>query len=109
MFARGLEDRDVTVAAVGKKARDYFKRRSYALERSWLDVFRNVDFSTAKKIADDVIQLYRDQQLDEIYRLIPLLFDFVVKRSVRVLEQGLPRRFSPTVFEGDWLFGGRAG
>ncbi len=66
-FARGLEDRDVTVAAVGKKARDYFKRRGYALERSWLDVFRNVDFSTAKKIADDVIQLYRDQQLDEIY------------------------------------------
>lgn len=41
---------------------------------------------------------------DKIGRANPLLYDFVLKRSVRVLDKGLPRRFSPKVFEGDWLF-----
>jgi mannonate dehydratase len=45
---------------------------------------------------------------DKVGRANPLLFDFVVKRSVRVLDKGLPIRFSPTVFEGDWLFGREA-
>jgi predicted TIM-barrel fold metal-dependent hydrolase len=41
---------------------------------------------------------------DKIGEANPLLFDFVLKRSVRVLDRGLPRRFSPSVFEGEWLF-----
>jgi mannonate dehydratase len=46
---------------------------------------------------------------DKVGRANPLLFDFVVKRSIRVLDKGLPVRFSPTVFEGDWLFERAAG
>ena len=41
---------------------------------------------------------------DKVGRANPLLYDFVLKRSVRLLDRGLPRRFSPRVFEGDWLF-----
>ena len=37
--------------------------------------------------------------LDEIFRANPLLFDFVLKRSVRVERDGGRRRFAPVVFE----------
>lgn len=51
-----------------------------------------------------------DRRLCEKVRLSnPLLYDFVLKRSIRVLDRGLPRRFSPKVFEGDWLFGAAPG
>jgi len=41
---------------------------------------------------------------EKVFDVNPLLFDFCVKRSLRVNEGGRVYRFSPTVFETDWLF-----
>lgn len=42
---------------------------------------------------------------NEIGEANPLLFDFVLKRSLRLHEDGRTYRFSPRVFETAWLFG----
>lgn len=40
----------------------------------------------------------------KVWQANPLLYDLVLKRSLRVLRGGRALRFSPTVFEGGWLF-----
>jgi F-type H+-transporting ATPase subunit gamma len=65
-FARGQQDKELTFNTVGKKGRDYFSRRVNVV-REAVEVFRDVQFATAKEIADDLIQRYVGQELDGIH------------------------------------------
>ena len=66
-FAGEMGGRELSVAAVGKKAREYFGRRAYTMNREWTDIFRRVEFSHAVDIAQTIMDLYVGKQLDEIY------------------------------------------
>jgi uncharacterized protein len=48
------------------------------------------------------------KQLNSIFVANPLLFDFAVKRTVKVEYKSAIHTFSPAVFESSWLFGGEA-
>jgi len=63
---QGGPDPDITLSAVGRKGRDYFKRRGHTLERQWTDLFRHVDFSSAAEIARSAIELYTKQETDKV-------------------------------------------
>ncbi len=65
-FAAQQAGCEIKINAVGKKGRDYFTGR-YELAGSWPDVFRSVEFSTAKTIAGELIQRYLDDEVDRIY------------------------------------------
>jgi len=65
-FAKSLSGKDLAINAVGKKGREYFGRR-YTLSNQWPDVFRVVEYSTAKRIAADLIERYVDGQIDTLY------------------------------------------
>ena len=67
LFARDLADREITIAAVGKRGRDYYKRRAFNVHREWVDVFRDVQFPLAAEMADDIMQRYVGRELDEVY------------------------------------------
>jgi mannonate dehydratase len=41
---------------------------------------------------------------NELFRTNPLLFDFAVNRSLRLVENGKVDRFSTRLFETEWLF-----
>lgn len=41
--------------------------------------------------------------LERVFDVNPLLFDLCLKRSLRVVHDGREHRFSPVVFETDWL------
>lgn len=58
-------DRRLAFSTVGKKGRDHFSKR-YSTARQWVDVFRNVEFATAKEIADYLIDLYLRREADKI-------------------------------------------
>ena len=66
-FLRENSGNEVTVNAVGKKGREYLRRRGYSLRRNWADVFRNVEFGTAEEIGKDAIQRFNDKETDQIY------------------------------------------
>lgn len=54
------------IVAVGKKSREFFRRRGYALVGEWVDVFRTVDFGTAAEIAALLSERYIRQEVDRI-------------------------------------------
>jgi F-type H+-transporting ATPase subunit gamma len=66
-FARGNAERSLSFNCVGKKARDYFARRGVRIVRAEADAFRIVEFATAKRIAEDLIQRYVGGELDAIH------------------------------------------
>lgn len=66
-FLETLGEHEVTVHVVGKKGRDYFRRRRYAVHREWVDVFRQLGFPTAAEIARDLIDRFVREDLDAVY------------------------------------------
>ena len=73
---------------VGKKGRDFFRRRKIPIAREYVDVFRNVDAHQAGQIANDLIQRFVSRELDAVY-LIYNEFKSVIQQRV-VVEPLLP-------------------
>ena len=61
-------------------------------------------FSTSKLQYSGYLTHEERRLCNEIHDSNPLLFDFVVKCSLKVEEHGRVYRFSPRVFESAWLF-----
>jgi F-type H+-transporting ATPase subunit gamma len=57
----------VSFQLVGKKGRDYFRKRGGTIYGEYIDIFRVVRFETAEKIADTVIDLFARSEIDAVY------------------------------------------
>ncbi|HUJ90891.1 MAG TPA: FoF1 ATP synthase subunit gamma, partial [Syntrophorhabdales bacterium] len=55
----------IGVYLVGKKIRDYFKRRRIQTVKEWIDV-KTIDPTVVDAIASDIIDLYLDGEYDKI-------------------------------------------
>ena len=56
----------VELMAIGKKSRDYFDHRNVPMRREMSDIFKNVDYSVADDIGNDLISRYVDGKVDRI-------------------------------------------
>jgi len=82
------QDRELTVHVVGKKTRDYFRRRKYAVHREWTDVFRDLDYPLAADIGRDLMDRYIGEELDAIYLVYNEFKSAIQQRPV--VEKLLP-------------------
>jgi len=57
---------EVSVSTVGKKARDYFKRRDISVRNSWTGISGNVRYISAQEIANDIKDSYINETIDEV-------------------------------------------
>ena len=57
---------EVSVSTVGKKARDYFRRRNVSVRNSWIGISGNVRFPNAEEIANDIKENYMNETIDEV-------------------------------------------
>ena len=87
-FLESLEDREITVHTIGKKGRDYFRRRRYPVQREWTDVFRDLDYPLAAEIARDLLDRYADEQVDAVYLVYNEFKSAIQQRPV--VERMLP-------------------
>ncbi|WP_335876896.1 ATP synthase F1 subunit gamma [Anoxybacter fermentans] len=63
-----IEDKSKTsLITVGRKGRDYFKRRGYNIVSEYLGIEDYPDFRIAKKISAELIQLYEAEVFDRVY------------------------------------------
>lgn len=56
----------VTVAAVGRKGRDFFRRRR-TLDAEYVNIFARLTYANAREIAAEVIRRYAEEQVDAVY------------------------------------------
>ena len=77
----------IGVYLVGRRIRDYFKRRHVQTVKEWIDV-KTVDPAVVDAIASDVINLYLDGEYDKVY-LIYTHFRSAARQEV-LFQEFLP-------------------
>jgi len=89
--ARFLEDRkdaEVSVTAVGRKARDFFRRRKTKIRAEHIGVFQPLRYQTAQGIAKDLVEAYTAGEVDQAY-LVYNEFKSVIQQRI-VVDRVLP-------------------
>jgi len=85
----GTGGHEPQLITIGKKGRDYFRRHRQTLLAEHVNLFlRLVEYSQAKEIAAQVIQLYTEKKVDAVYLIYNEFKSILVQRLVR--EKLLP-------------------
>jgi F-type H+-transporting ATPase subunit gamma len=90
---------------IGRKGRDYFRRRGATITQEYTHIFAKLDYSHAKQIAAEVIAAYTEERTDAVY-LIYNEFKSVISQRV-VVEQLLPLaafQAAPGAVQIDYLY-----
>ena len=90
----GIQYEDLGLQIVGKKARDFFRRRDYVILQEFVDVFRSLTYDDATKIASRLIERYSnndpeaEDRVDSVF-LVYNEFKSIMQQDV-VVERLLP-------------------
>src|SRR5689334_1374347 len=87
-FIREHSGQEIKVVAVGRKGRDFFRRRGIAIRSEFVNIFSRLDYGNAKDIAENVTQAYADGEVDAVYILYNE-FKSVIQQRI-VVEKVLP-------------------
>jgi F-type H+-transporting ATPase subunit gamma len=87
-FLREREGRTLELQAVGRKGRDFFRRRPWKIRREWADVLRSVEFSLAAEIGQEVTARYATGEVDAVHLVYNEFKSAVAQRPV--VERLLP-------------------
>jgi F-type H+-transporting ATPase subunit gamma len=100
-YLRQAEDTqvEITILVVGRKARDFFRRRHIEREGEWINIFDQLAYEHAAEIGSQVAKDYIDGKLDELHLLYNEFKSAGVQRPV--MEQLLP--IAPLAVETDEL------
>jgi len=80
--------REVRVDVIGKKGREWFKRRSYTVRKVEVDLFRDLQPKHAQALAEELARGYIAEEFDAVY-LVYNEFKSVIQQKV-VVEKLLP-------------------
>lgn len=100
---RGAEK--VSLVTVGRKGRDYFRRRSVNITTEYVNIFRQLEFSHAKELANKIIELYTSEAVDAV-DLVYNEFKSMMVQNVKV-ERYLPvepRVSTEGEFQADYIY-----
>ncbi|MBM7557009.1 ATP synthase F1 subunit gamma [Halanaerobacter jeridensis] len=78
-------DEDVALFAVGNQGQRHFKRNGYEIISEYLDVPDKPGFVVAENIAIEIMELYREEMLDEV-NIVYTDFESVLSHKVEVIE-----------------------
>jgi F-type H+-transporting ATPase subunit gamma len=84
------EGYNVTLSVVGRKARDYFKRRDLQMKNIWTGISGKLHYSHAQTIANYMIESYVSEAVDEVLIIFNEFKSVIAQRVVinRVLPIG---------------------
>jgi F-type H+-transporting ATPase subunit gamma len=57
---------EVSIDVVGRKARDYYKRRGIELRKAWTGIAGKISYANAQEIAAQIIENYTNETTDEV-------------------------------------------
>jgi F-type H+-transporting ATPase subunit gamma len=56
----------VSLSVIGRKSRDYFRRRNVPMRKTWIGLSGRITYSNAQEIANDLIENYSNETIDEV-------------------------------------------
>jgi F-type H+-transporting ATPase subunit gamma len=87
-FLREQGNVDVTLVVVGRKARDFYRRRSWQVKSEMLGFFDRLAYSHAQELANELMQSYLAEEVDEVSLMYNEFRSVAVQRVKR--QQLLP-------------------
>src|SRR2546422_367532 len=82
---------DVTLVVVGRKGRDFYRRRQWAIKRQMVGFWDRLAFSHAQELADFFMQQYLDGEVDEVHLIYSEFRSVAVQRPRRQQLLPIPR------------------
>jgi F-type H+-transporting ATPase subunit gamma len=87
-FLEKHADKQLDLELVGRKARDYFKRRRWKIHHEYVNIFSRLQYNHAQQIAQAIIEEYSKSELDAVY-LVYNEFKSIIQQRI-VVERLLP-------------------
>ena len=82
---------ELTLVVVGRKARDFFRRRPHTIKRDMIGFWDRLAYGHACELADSFMQEYLDDEVDEVFLLYNEFRSVAFQRPVRVQLLPIPR------------------
>jgi F-type H+-transporting ATPase subunit gamma len=104
-FLRERGARDLALGLLGRKGRDFFRRRKLKVRFERVGIFQTLRYAAAREIAGDLIAGYTRHEVDQVY-LLYNEFKSVVQQRI-VVERLLPVErlvLQPTAPALDYLY-----
>jgi len=79
---------EIGLSLIGRKGRDYFRKRKVSIRREYINFFGKVDYPLASRIGQELVLAYSEKQVDGIY-LLYSEFRSAIQQPV-VLKRILP-------------------
>ncbi len=95
---QGDRGRDYGLTLVGRKGRDYFRRRNYNISASHINIYGKIDMSFINQMTRDFTTRYLSDEIDEVY-MIYTRFVSMAKQEptlVKLIPIEPPRREEET-------------
>jgi F-type H+-transporting ATPase subunit gamma len=90
-FIRASNTTEVTLVVVGRKARDFYRRRPWQMKRDLIGFWDRLAYSHAADLADYFMKQYLDNEVDEVYLIYNEFRSVAVQRPVRQKLLPIPR------------------
>jgi F-type H+-transporting ATPase subunit gamma len=97
-FLREAGAADVTLVVVGKKARDFYRRRQWEIKSEMLGFFDRLAYAHARELAGQLMQAYLSGEADEVHLMYNEFRSVAVQRVKR--ERLLPIEAGPAGGQG---------
>jgi F-type H+-transporting ATPase subunit gamma len=90
---RFIDQRDrggLRIETIGRKGRDYFKRRNYSIGGEYIGIVEKPNIEKAREIAHKMIDLYSKAEIDAVYLIVnefkSVMAPNLVTRKIRPVE-----------------------
>jgi F-type H+-transporting ATPase subunit gamma len=90
-FIRESNTKQVTLVAVGRKARDFYRRRPWPIARDLVGFWDRLEFRHASELADHFMKQYLDSEIDEVHLVYNEFRSVAVQRPIRQQLLPIPR------------------
>jgi F-type H+-transporting ATPase subunit gamma len=92
-FVNRNQDKDLSFELVGRKGRDYFRRRTRKIGGEYIDLFRDLTFEKTWPISDSIIGRFSKEEIDAVYLFVNEFKNVMAPNvtSMRMLPVELPK------------------
>ena len=83
-FVRSSNTTELTLVVVGRKARDFYRRRQWSIKRDMIGFWDKLAYGHAQELADYFMSQYLAGEVDEVHLMYNEFRSVAVQRPVRV-------------------------